>query len=131
MNIEIMVRGMRPAGRLIAATVAMALFIISSATCLLAVEMTPAQKTCCAAMNHDCGEMALEKGCCPTESPSLTSLAAAPPSSQIASPALVAVSVGVANLIPPTDLRTVAAFDSSTPRYSSRSTHLLVSVFRL
>lgn len=131
MDVNAMVRGMRPAGRLLAATTAIALIVVSSATCLLAVEMTSAQKVCCAAMNHDCGEMALEKGCCATESPSLTSLAAATLTSQIASPDLVAVSVGAADLIPPIGLRTVAAFDSSTPRYSSRSTHLLVSVFRI
>lgn len=131
MDPEAMVRSMRPSGRLLAATMAIAVIVLSSATCLLAVEMTPAQKACCAAMNHDCGEMALETGCCPSESPSLISLAAASLTPQVASADCVAVSVGAANLIPPVDLRTVAAFDSSAPRYSSRSTHLLVSVFRL
>jgi len=131
MDVDAMVPGMRPAGRLLAGTMAIALMVVSSATCLLAVEMTPAQKVCCAAMNHDCGEMALEKGCCPSESPSLTSLAAATLTSQTASPDCVAVTVGAADLIPTLNLGTAAAFDSHSRRYSSRSTHLLVSVFRI
>lgn len=111
--------------------VGVALIVVSSATCLLGAQMTPAQKACCAAMNHDCGAMALETGCCATEAPNLTSLASATLTSQLAAPDLIMASVSVADLIPPVPIRTSAAFDSDTPRYSSRSTHLLVSVFRL
>jgi hypothetical protein len=131
MKVDAMVRGMRPAGRVLAAMVAVALIVLSSATCLLAAQMTPAQKACCVAMNHDCGAMAIEKGCCATETPNLTSLASATLTSQFASPDVVMASVSVADLIPAILFRASAAFDSDTPRYSSRSTYLLVSVFRI
>jgi hypothetical protein len=122
---------MRPAGRILAATVALALILVSSVTCLLGAQMTPAQKACCAAMNHDCGAMALETGCCATEAPNLTSLASGTLTSQVASPDVVMSSLSVADLLPPVPFRTSVALGSDTPRYASRSTHLLVSVFRI
>jgi len=126
-----MVQRMRPVGRLLAGMLALALVVVSSATCLLAAETTPAQKACCAAMNHDCGAMAIEQGCCATESPSLTSLASSTPSSLVAPPALVPVGMAAAALAPPVRVRTLDAFDLAPPIHPSRPTYLFVSVFRL
>jgi len=104
---------------------------VSSATCVLGADMTEAQKACCAAMNHDCGAMALEQDCCVTDSPNLAGLTSAPPISVLAPPALVAV-----NSIEPAPEPTVsffasAVFDVGAPKPSSRPTYLFVSVFRL
>ena len=126
-----MVQRLRPVARLLAGTLALALALMSSATCLLAVDMTPAQKACCAAMNHDCGAMAIEQGCCATESPNLTSLASSTSISPVAPPAPVSVSVAAAELAPPVILRTLGGFDFAPPLSSSRPTYLFVSVFRL
>jgi hypothetical protein len=45
----------------------LAFAVVLSADCALGKELTEAQKACCAAMNHDCGQMAKEQGCCAIE----------------------------------------------------------------
>src|SRR6266496_4379075 len=66
-------RTMRPvAGAMLFAVMAML-----SASCLVAENMTHAQKACCAAMSHDCGELAISEGCCTTQAQDGTSFLAA------------------------------------------------------
>ena len=42
--------------------------VVLSADCATGSELTEAQKACCAAMGHDCGQMAQEHDCCSVES---------------------------------------------------------------
>ena len=53
-------RAMRP----LAAAVVVALVAVLSAACLAAERLTPEQRACCAAMQHNCGKLALTEGCC-------------------------------------------------------------------
>ena len=127
-----MVKMMRRTGRSITWALALALAVVSSATCVLGADMTQAQKACCAAMDRDCGAMAVKQDCCAYDAQTGNGLTALPPPiSLLAPPALVAMDV------PPTapeheiDLRTPAAFDAGAPNPSTRPTYLFVSVFRL
>lgn len=109
-----------------------ALIAMLSASCLAAESMTPAQKACCAAMAHDCGEMALTAGCCASHVSKDTSLstanrveAAAPQ----AVPMLVAVLVALEPPAP--DARRVAHASTTPVKPPGTSTYLIVSSFRL
>jgi hypothetical protein len=110
---------------------ALALAVVSSATCFAAAEMTPAQKACCAAMNGDCGEMAVGKGCCTSDSPNIASLPSSTLLSRLAQPALVLVSLPATQPDLPNLFRTSHLFDSRAAKSSSPPTYLLVSVFRI
>jgi hypothetical protein len=118
-------------GRFVAWALALALAVVSSATCLLGAETTEAQRACCAAMNHDCGGMSVEQDCCAGESPNVASVTSSLPMSLLAPPVQVAV-----NIIAPRPEAIVLTFGSSAldagaPKPSSRPTYLFVSVFRL
>lgn len=131
--VEDMVRRIRLSGRAFTWVLALALVVVSSATCLLNAEMTEAQKACCAAMSHDCGAAAVTHDCCATESQSLAGFAAGPPVFQFAAPApaLVAADLVAAEPPPAARVNPSTAFDSGAPNPSSSPTYLLVSVFRL
>ena len=127
-----MVKKMRRMGRSLTWVLALALAVVSSATCVLGADMTQTQKTCCGAMDHDCGAMAVKQDCCAYDAQTVAGLTAVPPPiSLLAPPALVAMDV------PPTSpeheivLRRPAAFDAGAPNPSTRPTYLFVSVFRL
>lgn len=124
-----MVRSIRRSTRFLPGALALALAVVPSATCLTAAEMTPVQKACCAAMNGDCGAMAVEKGCCPSDSPNVASLLSSTSPSQLAPPALVPVSLPATQPDLPNLFRTL--FDSGAAKSSSPPTYLLVSLFRI
>ena len=70
--------------------------VVLSADCATGSELTEAQKACCAAMGHDCGQMAQEHDCCSVESQKVDQFTAA---KQISlAPPLAAV--GLLALIP-------------------------------
>lgn len=102
-----------------------------SARCLAAENMTPAQKACCAAMNHDCGQMAVTEGCCSGHVPEERSLSSATRVDK-ATPEL---SVLVAVLEVPEPLASAPHFAGTartTPvKPPGTSTYLIVSSFRL
>ena len=114
--------------RVTAFGLALALAVVSSATCLLGAEARKAEMACCAAMGHDCGEVAVEQDCCalvpaPSALGVLGSLVAT-----LTAPPLVA-------LIPiaeePADPQALSFIDDRVPTPPSRPTYLFVSVFRL
>ena len=53
-------RAMRP----LAAAILVVIVGALSASCLAAERLTPEQRACCAAMQHNCGKLALTEGCC-------------------------------------------------------------------
>ena len=118
---------MRP----VAAAMMFALVAMLSANCLAAENMPPAQKACCAAMNHDCGQMSVTEGCCPGHAQEDRGLS---PANRVdkASPAL---SVLIAVLEVPEPLASASHLvraDSTTPvKPPGTSTYLIVSSFRL
>jgi hypothetical protein len=126
-----MVRATKRTRRLLAATLAVALVVVSSATCVLGANVTPAQKACCTAMNHDCGAMAMEQGCCAPEAPNLTSLVSSMSTSLLAAPVLVVLGLTAAEFAPSTILSTSGIFDLASPTSQRKPTYLFFSVFRI
>jgi len=126
-----MVRAAKRAGRFLAGALAVALVVVSSATCFLGATMTPAQKACCTAMNHDCGAMAMEHGCCATEAPNLTSLVSSMSTSSFAAPVLVVLGLTAAEFAPSAILGTSGVVDLTPPIADRKPTYLLLSVFRI
>lgn len=126
-----MARSMKRTGRFLTWAMALALAVVSSATCVLGAEMTLAQKACCTAMDHDCGAMAVEQDCCVADSPSLVGLKSAPPISVLAPPALVMVNCIAPEPEPTASFFASAVLDAGAPKPSSSPTYLFVSVFRL
>ena len=62
-------RGVHPRSiRLVSTTLIAALALLSSVVCY-AGEMTQTEMSCCAAIAHDCGRMAVAHECCTTEAP--------------------------------------------------------------
>jgi hypothetical protein len=119
---------MRP----IAGALMFAVAMLLSASCFATENMTPAQKACCAAMAHNCGEMAVSDGCCAAPAQEGTSLSAAhrvdaPP------PALLPTLVAVLDLQEPLALHAaVVASGHTTPvKPPGTHTYLVVSSFRL
>jgi hypothetical protein len=111
---------------------ALALAVVSSATCFAAAEMTPAQKACCAAMSGDCGAMAaVGKDCCRLDTPNIASLPSSIPLSRLAQPALVLISLPATQPDLPNLFCTSHVFDARAAKSSSPPTYLLVSVFRI
>jgi hypothetical protein len=117
--------------RFLAGALALALAVVPSATCLTAAEMTPVQKACCAAMNGDCGGMAVGKGCCPSDNPNVASLLSTTPLSQLAAPTLLPVGLPATQPALPHLIRLLHMLDSGAAKASSLPTYLLVSVFRI
>lgn len=126
-----MVRATGRTTRFLAGALAVALVVVSSATCFLGANMTPAQKACCTAMNHDCGAMAMEQGCCATEAPNLTSLVSSVSTSLLAAPVLVVLGLTAAEFAPSTILKTSGTFDLASPISQRKPTYLFLSVFRI
>ena len=118
---------MRP----VAAAMMFAVVAMLSASCLEAENMTPAQKACCAAMNHDCGQMAISEGCCTGHTQETRSLS---PATRVET-ATPALPVLVAVLDVPEPLASAPHFvraASTTPvKPPGTSTYLIVSSFRL
>ena len=108
-----------------------ALIAMLSASCLAAESMTPAQKACCAAMNHDCGQMAVSEGCCTGHAQEDRSLS---PANRVdtATPALPLL-VAVLDVPEPLALAPRLVTDASTTpvKPPGTSTYLIVSSFRL
>ena len=126
-----MVRAAKRTGRFLAGALAVALVVVSFATCLLSANMTPAQKACCTAMNHDCGAMAMEHGCCSTEAPNLTSLVSSISTSLRAAPVLVVLGLTSAEFAPSAIPGTSGVFDLAPPISQRKPTYLFLSVFRI
>jgi hypothetical protein len=118
-------------GRWATWALALALALVPSATCLTAAEMTEAQKACCAAMNHDCDGMSVEQDCCVATAPNPLGVSASVSAgSHLAFPPLVVVNT-IAEPEPERSDFESSVFDVGAPKYSSRPTYLIVSVFRL
>jgi hypothetical protein len=115
--------------RLAAFGLAVALAVVSSATCLLGAEAHKTEMACCAEMSHDCGEIAIEQDCCalvpaPSSLGILGSLVA-----HLTAPPLVAM-IPIAEPEPAASID-LSFIDARIPASASRPTYLLVSVFRL
>jgi len=93
-------------------------------------DLTPEQKACCAAMNHDCGAAGVEMGCCPIEPQTQDRVQAASVKPELLAPALL---TGPLALLPEPHVRVhpVAAgsFDREALKLPDRPTYLLFSVF--
>jgi len=96
----------------------------------LSGELTPEQKACCAAMNHDCGAAGAEMGCCSTESQTQDRVQAANVRPEVAAPALL---TGPLALLPEPHVRlqpvAAASFDREALKLPERPTYLVLSVF--
>jgi hypothetical protein len=120
-------RTMRP----VAAAMMFALVAMLSASCLAAENMTPAQKACCAAMNHDCGQMAITEGCCAGHAREDGSLS---PANRIetAAPPLPVLVAALDVQEPLSSAQHLVTAASATPvKPPGTSTYLFVSSFRL
>lgn len=104
---------------------AVVLTATTGATCLAAVSQTAAQRACCAAMAHECGDMALESACCATPAGSDYALIGIPPV-PVALP--TATLDDTSGLVPPPRR---AAYDASPVRPPGIPTYLFVSSFRI
>jgi hypothetical protein len=126
-----MLRRIRRGARFAASIATMALVAGVFASCVSAAEMTSAQKACCAAMEHDCGEMAIEAGCCAPDSQSsrsLTPVGLLAPVLLPPPPSTPPVELFV--LSPPLS-SAVAGSEAAVPRPPGVSTYLLISTFRI
>lgn len=96
----------------------------------LSSELTPEQKACCAAMNHDCGAAGVDMGCCTTESQTQDRLQTANVRPEVAAPALL---TGPLALLPEPHVRlhavAAASFDRETLKLPHRPAYLLLSAF--
>ncbi|HVL65958.1 MAG TPA: hypothetical protein VM364_01720 [Vicinamibacterales bacterium] len=113
--------------RLIGSVLALVLVAAAGATCLKAAAQTDAQRACCEAMAHDCGEMALEAACClvePQTDYARIAIAAVP---------LVLPTVNVADQLAAAApaVRHWSARESSLVRPPGVPTYLFVSSFRI
>ena len=126
-----MARRMSRTGRFVTWALALALAVVSSATCILGADVTEAQKACCAAMNHDCGDKGVEQDCCLVDSPNLQGLTSGPLVAPLVPPALVALNTLAAEPQLTAAFFGSAALDAGAPKPSSTPTYLFVSVFRL
>ncbi len=93
-------------------------------------DLTPEQKACCAAMNHNCGAAGVEMGCCPTEPQTQDRVQAASIKPELLVPTLL---TGPLALLPEPHVRVhavaAASFDRGTLKLPHRPTYLLLSVF--
>ena len=126
----VVLRSLRRRTRLAASVLTVAITLLLFATCLSGVEMTPEQKACCAAMAHDCGEMAFEKSCCIGEGPNDDGLVAVKATFAAFPPAIV-VAVLDMPATPFVATSRVARAEPSTLRPPGIPTYLFVSSFRL
>jgi hypothetical protein len=126
-----MLRRFRQQARLIALAPMVAVAMVVFATCVAAATATPAQRACCEAMNHDCGEMAMQSSCCTGAAQDHWRLGAAAKSSDqmVSAPLLVATVIGVDP--PPLFPAGEAIRRSSSPSPPGVATYLFVSSFRI
>ena len=122
--------GMRTAFRpLVVLSLVIAMTGAALAECVTE-DLTPEQKACCAAMNHDCGAAGVEMGCCPTEPQAQDRVQAASIKPELLAPTLL---TGPLALLPEPLVRVhlVAAgsFDREALKLPDRPTYLLLSVF--
>lgn len=93
-------------------------------------DLTPEQKACCAAMNHDCGAAGVGMGCCPTEPQTQDRVQAASLKSELPVPTLL---TGPFALLPESLVRVrllaEGSFDREALKLPDRRTYLLLSVF--
>jgi len=115
--------------RPIAGVLVLAMAVVSSAECFAAMQMTPDQHACCAAMKGEC-EMAVSASCCPTDTTEPGVVAAKPAISLVPAAVLVAVlsvpPVAVAN-----PSHVIPAPDASSSGPPGVPTYLFVSSFRI
>jgi hypothetical protein len=115
--------------RPIASTLMLAFAVLSSAECLTA-GLKPEQKACCAAMQHHCGEMAIESSCCSGEVEGLQGFTATKPSVDVIPVvALVAMLTTPSPPIAIAQRATVTELSSTGP--PGVPTYLFVSSFRI
>jgi hypothetical protein len=113
-----------------AGVAATSLVFMLLATCLMASDMTPEQKACCASMHGDC-DMAIASPCCAGQSHAYRGVVAAKPTTMLA-----AVAMQIA-LLPPSVLTMdpSARLALTTPAVASSPpgipTYLFVSSFRI
>jgi hypothetical protein len=79
--------------KLVGWAVTLAMTVVLSANCFAAAGKTPEQRACCAAMHHDCGGVAIERGCCSGEAKKLSGLTPAALKAAAAPPAVVLIAV--------------------------------------
>ena len=117
--------------RLVAGAMTFAVAAVVSGSCLAAEHLTPAQRACCAAMAHDCGEMAMTAGCCSGQAPEADSPTAAN-RVELAAPLVPAIVAMLDSLRPVGMAAGIVRPASSTPvKPPGTSTYLIVSSFRL
>lgn len=126
----VVLRSFRRRMRLAASAVTAALCVMLFVTCVSAAQMTPAQKACCAAMRHDCGEMARDASCCTGETQADRSLVAAKPTS-VALPIALLMAVLDMPRAPVASTRRVARAEPSALKPPGIPTYLFVSSFRI
>jgi hypothetical protein len=126
-----MTRQLPSASRLLAGAMALALAVVSSATCFAATLQMPdtQQHMCCAAM-ADCGSSAKTsmQDCCVAQSPAFTGLVPIV-ASNLGTPSAIVVSMIEADV--QAARSHVVAVDPDTSRPTKTPTYLLDSVFRL
>ena len=117
--------------RALAGVLTLVLGIVTSVSCVAAQDMTPEQKACCAAMDHDCGAAAIDAGCCSGEAAKADSVSAASIQMPISAP--VAILVAVLDVgAPLTSLYRSGGPGTGAPvRPPGIPTYLLVSAFRI
>jgi hypothetical protein len=93
-----MTRGLRMR-RATAGAVTLAMAVVVSFNCFAGRDLTPEERACCAAMEHDCGATAIEKQCCSGEALKLDSTA--PMSVTLGPAAPVAVLLAVLDPLEP------------------------------
>jgi hypothetical protein len=113
--------------RSVAATLVVAIASIVSANCLAASAQTAAERACCAAMAHHCGEAAVKADCCGERSQGRDTVAA------LSEKALSApVPVLVAILEVPAAMRgSSVAVSNVSVKPPGTPTYVLVSAFRI
>jgi hypothetical protein len=116
--------------RLVAAVVTLAVAVVLSAKCVMAKDMTPEQKACCAAMGHDCGALAIEKGCCSGEAMKIDGVAplAAP---ELSPPPVVVLAAVRDVLLAPAIRGVFASAIGAQVKPPGVPAYLLASTFRI
>lgn len=107
------------------------LAVMVSVECVSAEDMTPAEMACCAAMNHDCGEMVQKQACCASTAPRVEQgpavpriVLAVPQATSVQLPVLAAASY-------PGESRPAPVFIGVVPKLPGVPTYLLISTFRI
>lgn len=122
--------GMRTAFRpLVVLSLVIAMTGAALAECVTE-DLTPEQKACCAAMNHNCGAAGAEMGCCPTEPQTQDRVQASGVKPDLVAPVLLA---GPLAILPEPHVRlhavAAASYDRETLKLPDRPAYLLLSVF--